>query len=293
MTALPEALRAAVAPHVGGEVRRAGPVGGGCIGEAWRVEAAAGVFFLKAGRGAVAATFGPEAAGLAALRAAGSPLVVPEVHAVGEERGAVPGFLLTAWIEQGPKPAGFWEAFGAGLAALHRHTADRYGFGTDNFIGRLPQFNGWMSSWPDFFRDRRLGPQVQRAREAGRWRSSWNRPYETLLARLDELLPETPPASILHGDLWSGNFLATAEGPAALIDPAVYHGHRETDLALTELFGGFDAPFYAAYRAAWPLEGGYDERREVYNLYHLLNHLNHFGSSYAGAVARTLDRFGG
>ena len=127
------------------------------------------------------------------------------------------------------------------------------------------------------------------AREAGRWTSGWDAPLEGLYARLDELLPERPEASVLHGDLWSGNVLVTEAGAAALVDPAAYYGHREADLALTELFGGFDARFYAAYREAWPLEPGYAARREVYNLYHLINHLNHFGGSYARSVQAALE----
>ena len=129
------------------------------------------------------------------------------------------------------------------------------------------------------------------AREAGRWTSGWDASLERLYARLDELLPARPEASILHGDLWSGNVLATEAGVAAIVDPAAYYGHREADLALTELFGGFDGRFYAAYREAWPLEPGYAARREVYNLYHLINHLNHFGGHYARSVGAALEVF--
>lgn len=249
-----------------------------------------GAFFLKWGD-AAGATFAAEAAGLDALREAGSPLVVPAVHAVRAATADSPGALLLDWVEPGKPTADFWTRFGQDLAALHRHTADQYGFAEDNFIGRLPQRNTLHATWPAFVRAERLGPQVTWARERGRWQRAWDTPYEALLDRLDALLPARPPASILHGDLWGGNFLVTTDGSAALVDPAAYHGHREADLAMTELFGGFDERFYAAYRAAWPLEPGYADRRDVYNLYHLLNHLNHFSGSYAGAVDRLLRRF--
>ncbi|QXD14845.1 fructosamine kinase family protein [Rhodocaloribacter litoris] len=288
---LPAALTDALAAMLGTSVRRCEPVGGGCIALACRVETAEGSYFLKWGRGDVARTFWAEADGLRALHEAASPLLVPEVLALGDPDEATPGFLLMTWIEAGTRGPGFWEAFGRGLAHLHRHTAGRYGFDEDNFIGRLPQHNAWADDWPAFFRERRLEPQVRWARERGRWHRRWDRPLERLYARLDDLLPARPEPSLLHGDLWSGNVMTARDGRAALIDPAVYFGHREADLAMTELFGGFNPAFYAAYREAWPLEPGYAERRAVYNLYHLLNHLNHFGEGYAGSVAEVLDRF--
>ncbi|ARA91714.1 fructosamine kinase [Rhodothermaceae bacterium RA] len=292
MTGLPASLVAVLAAHLPGPIRRVEPVGGGCIARAGRLETGEAVYFLKWGEASVARTFPAEAAGLRALRAAGSPLHVPEAMAAEPGGPGRPGFLLMEWIEEGRPGPGFWEAFGRGLAALHRHTGPRYGFDQDNFIGRLPQSNTWHDCWPAFFQAERLEPQVARARASGRWSHDWEAPLERLYARLDELLPSTPPPSVLHGDLWSGNALVAADGTAALIDPATYYGHRETDLAMTELFGGFEAGFYEAYREAWPLEPGYEARREVYNLYHLINHLNHFGSGYAGSVASVLRRFG-
>lgn len=288
---LPTTVAEAIAIHLSSPIRRVSSVGGGCIANATRIDTDEGAFFLKYGAGEVARTFPAEAAGLRALRAAGSPLIIPAVVAAEEDAAGHLGFLLMEWIETGAAGQDFWETFGRGLAALHRHTAGRYGFDQDNFIGRLPQRNGWAATWPAFFRHHRLEPQVQMARERGRWQSAWNRALESLYRRLDDLLPAQPPPSILHGDLWSGNFLVTLAGPAALIDPAAYYGHREADLAMTELFGGFSASLYGAYREAWPLAPGYDTRREIYNLYHLINHLNHFGGGYAGSVASILKRF--
>lgn len=288
---LPDALTAALSDAVGAAVTSVAAVGGGCIANACRVETEARSYFLKWGRGDVAETFPAEAAGLKTLAAAGSPLVVPEVIAQQPASDGTPAFLVTEWINSGRKGLHFWSSFGEGLAALHEHTGDQYGFDQDNFIGRLPQKNASERTWPRFFRTQRLAPQVDMARERGRWQAGWEAPIETLYRRLPDLLPAQPDRSVLHGDLWSGNFLVTAIGNVALVDPAVYYGHRETDLAMTELFGGFDEAFYTAYREAYPLEPGYEERRDIYNLYHLINHLNHFGGRYASSVDATLRAF--
>lgn len=288
---LPDPLVATLETRLDDTIEGHAAVGGGCIANGCRIETENRSFFLKWGDDKVARTFPGEAAGLKALDEAGSPLTIPEVIAVQPTEDEVPGYLLMEWINSGRKGLDFWETFGEGLAELHQYTADQYGFDRDNFIGRLPQDNSWSKRWPAFFRDHRLAPQVQRARERGRWRSAWDAPLETLHRRLPDLVPEWPDASILHGDLWSGNFMVTAIGEPALIDPATYYGHREADLAMTELFGRFDNRFYEAYRAAWPLETGYETRREIYNLYHLLNHLNHFGSSYAASVDSILQTF--
>jgi fructosamine-3-kinase len=143
----------------------------------------------------------------------------------------------------------------------------------------------------DFFRESRLGYQMELARRSGYLLGGRARLLEKLLARLENWLPVQPPASLLHGDLWGGNWLTTAQGEPALIDPAVYYGHREAELAFTELFGGFPAAFYHAYEEAWPLDAGYVERKALYNLYHLLNHLNLFGEGYGGQVDAILRRY--
>ena len=148
-----------------------------------------------------------------------------------------------------------------------------------------------MDLWIPFFRERRLLPQLRRGE--GYLDEKDRRCAEKLLARLEELLPEPEAPSLLHGDLWSGNYITGPDGRAWLIDPAAYVGHREADLAMTELFGGYPAAFYDAYREAWPLQPGYEQRREIYNLYHLLNHLNLFGPSYLGSVRQILRRYGG
>ncbi len=265
-------------------------VGGGCIADAYRVEAEVGVFFLKLGGSDVARTFAAEAAGLRLLKSARSPLHVPEIIAC-EETGPGGGFLLLEWIASGAMTPDAWERLGHGLAALHRVAGPSYGAPFNNFIGRTPQSNEPSESWIDFFREQRLQPQAERARRAGKWLSGWDAPMDRLYAALHKDLPRRPEASLLHGDLWSGNFMVTEEGTPTLIDPAAYYGHRETDLALTELFGGFDKRFYDAYNEAWPLDGAYEERKSIYNLYHLLNHLNLFGGSYQASVDAVLRQF--
>ena len=288
---LPDALHDALEKELGDPVTSQVAVGGGCISNACRIETETRSYFLKWGQGEVAETFQAEAAGLEALAAADSPLKIPEVVACRSDQEEMPGFLVLEWINSGRKGLKFWESFGEGLAALHEHGAEQYGFERDNFIGRLPQENAWSTSWPKFFRERRLKPQVRMARERDRWQSSWDEPIKALYRRLPDLLPARPTPSVLHGDLWSGNFMVTAVGTAALIDPAVYYGHREADLAMSELFGGFEEAFYQSYRAVSPLESGYAQRRDIYNLYHLINHLNHFGGRYAGSVDSVLQTF--
>jgi len=288
---LPDALRDALEDRLDVSIESAAAVGGGCIANASRVETDGRPVFLKYGDQEVARTFPGEAVGLEALGEADSPLRVPSVLDTAPPTDDRPGFLVMEWIHTGRKGRRFWEQFGDGLAALHRHAADAYGFDRDNFIGRLPQQNEWTDRWPTFFREQRLEPQVARARERGRWQSGWDRGLEGLYRRLPDILPQHPTPSVLHGDLWKGNFMVSAPGAPAIIDPAAYYGHREADLAMTELFGGFQDRFYEAYRASWGLESGYETRRDVYNLYHLVNHLNHFGGGYASSVERVLEPF--
>lgn len=221
--------------------------------------------FVKQGPAPTLAMFRAEAEGLAALADAGVP--APQVVAVGERAGGA--FIEMQRLELGARPD--WPALGRALAALHRNSMGRYGWARDNWIGLAPQENGWSDDWPTFWFEKRLAPQARRARGAG---------FAFDLEGLRGLLAgHHPPASLLHGDLWHGNVGFTPTGPV-LFDPAVYYGDREADLAMTELFGGFPPAFYAAYDAAWPRDSGYARRRDLYNLYHVLNHLNLFGAGY-------------
>lgn len=291
MNHLPESLRRRVEQDLDLTIRSTHTIGGGCIANATRLETDRGARFLKYATGEAGRTFEAEAEGLGALARANADIVIPRVDLAAAPSAAAPGFLVTEFLEEGAADGGFWERFGRSLALMHRSEGESYGFHIDNFIGRLPQQNDPVGSWPSFFAERRLDPQRRMAEERGRWRSSWHRHYDALLARLPEILPGSPPKSVLHGDLWSGNVLVTRAASPALIDPATYYGHGETDLAMAALFGGFERTFFEAYHELWPRDDGYLERREIYQLYHLVNHLNHFGGSYAGSVERILGRF--
>lgn len=208
------------------------------------------------------------------MRAAG--VRAPEPYAHGIE--GAQAYLEMERLELGGPSD--WPALARMIANLHRNTGPEFGWGTNNWIGLSPQKNGWSRDWIGFYRDCRLHPQLQRAALLS--------DAEPILKNLKRFFANYNPApSLLHGDLWCGNVGFTREGPV-IYDPAVYYGDRETDLAMTELFGGFPAGFYAAYREAWPLDPGYETRRPLYKLYHLLNHLNLFGPSYLGQVNATL-----
>ncbi len=271
-------------------VERRRRVSGGDINEAFLLELSDGSkVFLKENRGKTPEFFKAEADGLNALNAPGV-IRVPVPAAYGKAEGGA--FLLMEYLEPGIKSRGFWEDFGHSLAALHcADTASfvkkgKFGFTSDNFIGASPQKNDPKENWIQFFAECRLLPQFRMAADI--------LPVETakrldrLIAHLDQYLMEPEHPSLLHGDLWGGNFLCGPEGRAALIDPAVYVGCAEADIAMTELFGGFSETFYGAYRESGLLQPGYHERRDIYNLYHMLNHFNLFGGSYLGAVQRMI-----
>ncbi len=281
------ALEAAVGP-----VQSARSVGGGDVSFAACVETSSRTVFAKWGTGDAGRTYAAEATGLEALaQVAGPDLEVPVPLVARTATDLEAGLLVLPWLEVGSPSRSDWHRFGAALAELHRSAApgEGYGWDADNWIGSKPQQNGWLGSWPAFFGERRLVAQAETVRQRGAWDASWDRLLDRLVSRLNDFLPETPPRSLVHGDLWSGNALAL-EDRFALIDPAVYVGHREVDLAMTELFGGFAPSFYDGYKEAWPLEDGYPERREIYNLYNLINHLTH-GAGYRRPVEATLRRF--
>jgi len=267
---------------------------GGDIGESYCVETTRRKLFVKVRRDMPADLFRREAEGLGLLRRA-KALAVPEPLYAGEIPGQAGGMLALEWVETGPARPETIEALGTGLAAQHRGTSPdgRYGLHADNYIGLLPQANAWLDSWVAFYRDRRLLPLAKLAEARGMLPAGRRDRLYRLMDRLDRWLPDRPAASLLHGDLWSGNWLSGADGRPWLIDPAVYYGDRECDLAFSELFGGFPARFYAAYREAYPPDGGYEERKPLYQLYHLLVHLILFGEAYGPAVDRVLRRYAG
>jgi hypothetical protein len=263
-------------------------VGGGDINQARLLETSKGKFFLKMNPAPHAARmFETEAKGLDLLYRT-AVLRVPQVIASGNtSEGA---FLLLEFIETGYRQAGFWENFGNSLANLHRNTAQRFGLDHNNFIGSLPQSNAYHTSWASFYIHERLNPQLALALQADLLQKTDAGNFEKLYKKLPELCPEEPPA-LTHGDLWSGNFMVDEQSRPVLIDPALSYAHREMDLAMSRLFGGFDRPFYRSYEEAYPLAPGFGQRIPVYQLYYLMVHVNLFGGSYVSPVRSILQQF--
>lgn len=292
-SALPPALANAVLAALAaagdpGPLTGARSLGGGCINHAQRLDTPLGAYVLKWNPAPLPGLFQVEARGLA-LMAATRSVRVPAVYAAAEAVPGCPAFILQEYLQDEtgrPDQA----ALGEALAAMHRQgSAAAYGLDHHNYIGATPQVNTWETSWPVFFAQHRLRPQLELAARQGRLPGARRARLETLIQRLPELLAgvERRPA-LLHGDLWGGNVIPGPGGVPALIDPAVYYGDREAELAFTQLFGGFSNRFYQAYQSAWPLDPGFSARRDLYNLYHLLNHLNLFGEGYGAQVDEIL-----
>ena len=235
-------------------------------------------------------SFLAEAEGIEAIGSAGA-LRVPRIHAVGTDDGY--SFLLMEYINPAAPGRDFWERLGTGLARMHKADTKaflkngKYGFDQDNYIGAGHQKNTAKDSWIEFFRECRLRPQFELAERY--FDGDMIRKINRFLDHLDSFLIEAEKPSLLHGDLWSGNFMSDEKGLPVLIDPAVYVGCNEADIAMTELFGGFDRRFYESYFDFMRKVPGYEDRRDLYNLYHLLNHLNLFGRSYLYAVIRIVE----
>lgn len=262
-------------------------VGGGCIANSQVITTQSGKkYFLK--QGFSNGMFQNEANGLKEL-AKPKAIRVPEVIDIGED------YLILEHIEQGPRKAGFFEEFGRSFAVMHKFSSDQFGFFEDNFIGSTPQKNipspEEANNWAKFYWNKRLAFQLKLAEENG----YADQKMVQLFSRLEKIYEsiiegsEEPPA-LMHGDLWGGNYMSDQNGNPVLIDPAVYYGHREADLAMTKLFGGFSNAFYRAYNETWPLKDGADKREPLYLLYHVMNHLNLFGTGYYGQAISLLEK---
>lgn len=268
-----------------GNITGVRPVGGGCINNGSVLQTQSGnSFFLKTNPHAPGDMFIREGEGLLALSVKEGPKV-PEPYFAGKD------FLLLEDLSPAERLADYWTAFGRKLSRVHNHTNARFGFPHDNYIGSTPQLNPWLEDGFIFFGEYRLSHQARLANQRGLLSGSDMKKVEKLSDHLYELVPEQP-ASLIHGDLWSGNALTDKTGSPAIIDPAAHYGWAEAELAMTTLFGTFPDEFYRAYQEVRPLEKGYRERFPLYNLYHLLNHLNLFGGSYLGQVTAILRRYG-
>lgn len=270
------------------------PVAGGDINEACHLLLEDGTeAFLKLNEGAPDNFFAAEAHGLKAMGEAGAK--VPIVLALGKLEGT--GYLLLEYVRKGGRKSNYGVLLGQMLGKMHQADTSgftghgSFGFYENNYIGTTPQVNTPKADWLEFFRDNRLGVQMKMADRSFDWED--RRRCRALLEHLGDYLVEPERPSLLHGDLWGGNVMPDSQGLPMLIDPAVYVGHYEADLAMTELFGGFSPDFYDAYHEIMPREPGYVDRRDIYNLYHLLNHLNLFGGSYLASVRRILKRYAG
>lgn len=280
----------------GTNISQSDRVFGGDINDAYKLTLTNSAhIFMKTNTIKNAAFFQAEALGLQAIAQTGC-IGTPRILGIGTQADTDGySFLLLEWIEGKHPIKDYWELFARQLAKMHQAPTDdfvpdgTYGFLQDNFIGAGKQCNATRNSWISFFRDCRLEPQFRTADHY--FDAADRKRILKLLDRIGDFLTEPGCPSLLHGDLWSGNFMTGSDGRAWLIDPAAYVGHAEADLAMTELFGGFSRAFYDAYKDAFLMQPGYKDRRDLYNLYHLLNHLNLFGGSYLAGVLRTIRKY--
>lgn len=263
-------------------------ISGGDINDAYLIKTAIGSFFIKMNAKPYALQmFEAEAKGLNLLRQP-NVIKIPEVIYYGIAGNTA--FLVLEHIETGAPQRDFWENFATRLAQVHQQTNDQFGLDHENFIGDLFQPNNYQSNWSDFFVHERLLPQIHLAENAHLLPSSTKKDFQILFKKIGSICPAESP-SLIHGDLWNGNFMTGKDGVAVLIDPSVSFSHREMDLAMARLFGGFDQRFYQTYDQVFPLQPGFEDRFEIYQLYYLMVHVNLFGSGYLPAVNRILKRF--
>ena len=280
-----DGLEQRIEEATGTRVQKLARLAGGDINDAYEVTLADGTrVFAKTRKRPPPAMYVREAEGLAWL-AESEALAIPRVIAANEQ------LLALTWIERGVPARDYDAQLGRGLARLHRAGAPGFGLARDNYIGDLPQHNTPLARWSDFYRERRLMPLVTRARGRGRLGSEHTRAFEQLYTRLDQLVGDPEPPARLHGDLWSGNVHVGPQGEPVLIDPSVYGGHREVDLAMLQLFGSLSPSFFAAYDEVYPRAPGYSERVPLYQLYPLLVHVNLFDHGYVRLLESALATY--
>lgn len=271
-----------------GRFRGMKPVSGGDINAALQVRLEKRKLFVKHNSAtAYPEMFQREAEALAILEQH-TQFNIPQLLAVDELGGQA--FLLLAWLQTAAKSGDFWQQFGEKLAQMHRVSAKKYGLEQDNYMGKLPQRNTQKASWAEFWATQRIEPQIRLARDKGFFNHRISMQVYELLSITENLIPQEAPA-LLHGDLWSGNYMVDEQGGPALIDPALYYGHREVDLAMMHLFGGFSSALFDTYHENFPLEDGWRDRLDFHNLYPVLVHVNLFGGGYAGQAETIIKKY--
>ena len=265
-------------------------LGGGCINNASKLETNKGSYFLKWNKEGPTDIFIREAECLAELkRAVGNVVVVPQVFAA-KKIDETPGFLVLEYLDPAYNLANADELLGRGLATIHKYENNRFGFDSNNYCGSTPQHNAWKSSWPEFYRDNRLGFLLDLINKKRPLSVDEEKTFGRLLEKIILLIPENSIPVLIHGDLWSGNYMISAKGPA-LIDPASYYSEREMEMGIMTMFGGFSERFYAAYNEMYPLPSDWKSRNRLYQLYHVLNHYYLFGGSYKSQALQLAKSF--
>jgi fructosamine-3-kinase len=266
------------------------PVGGGCINQALRMATSAGDFFIKWNVSAPSDMFQKEAAGLNEMAEADNQfLVIPKVI-WATKSNQQPGILLMEYLQPAINTNGYDEKLGRGIARLHRKTAANFGFHHNNYCGTTIQDNTWTDHWTEFFAHQRIWTLVQQIKNSRGMLAGELKIYERLVSKIPQLLSHQTVPSLIHGDLWSGNYLYTAKG-SALIDPACYYADREMELGMMQLFGGFSVKVWNAYQEEFPLPDGWQERIHLYQLYHVLNHHLLFGGSYGWQAVEIAKKY--
>ena len=262
-------------------------IGGGSINNTYKITSLSSSYFVKANTIDVFKNgFKEEIQGLEFLSS--EDTLVPEIVSEGRHEQLI--YLVLDWVEAGSQTSSFWRNFAFQLVALHQQKGDQFGLEYTNFMGKLPQKNTFSNNFSDFFMENRLIPQIELAFDSDLLHIKHVYQFETLYKQLPTIFPIEKPCKI-HGDLWSGNFICNTQEEAVFIDPAVYYGHREVDLAMSLLFGGFSQEFYASYQEIYKLEKNFQNRKDIYNLYPLLIHLNLFGASYLKSIETIISKF--
>ena len=267
------------------EITNTRSVGGGCINQGYKISSDNCDYFVKLNQASQVEMFAAEALGLKQMYAT-QTITVPKPICYGTAGNSC--YIVLEWLDLGGSNSQAWTDMGSQLAQMHKTgTADRFGWERNNTIGSTPQINDWMDNWADFFAEQRIGYQLKLAKRKG---GSFPDTTKVVEAVREKLADRKPEASIVHGDLWSGNAAVTKAGLPVILDPATYYGDREVDIAMTELFGSFPAPFYRSYNRVWQLDQGYQKRKTIYNLYHILNHFNLFGGGYGSQASRMIGQ---